>query len=132
MGPMGFPFRLISTPPALPTNTRTFSEASTILVSCASRELAKTFFPSDDIEIQVFSSALNPTRTCAVSTRPGAAAGADAVGAGAASGAGVVGAGGVVGADEVGAGMGSAAAACAAGCTDAISTFAARGACHQL
>src|SRR6266852_4496166 len=126
MGPIGFPFRLISTPPALPTNTRTFSEASTILVSCASRELAKTFFPSDDIEIQVFSSALNPTRTCAASPRAGAAAGADAVGAGAASGAGVVGAG------EVGAGMGSAAAACAAGCTDAISTFAARGACHQL
>src|SRR4029077_10253143 len=103
-----------------------FSEASTILVSCASRELAKTFFPSDDIESQVFSSALNPTRTCAASAGAGAAAGA-----GTACGACVVGAG-VAGTDEGGAGKRSAAAACAAGCTDAISTFAARGACHQL
>jgi len=124
---MGFPFRLISTPPALPTNNRTFSAASTILVSCGSRELLKTFFPSDDIEIQVFSSALSPTRTWAGSI----GAGAGAVPGTAAIGVCAVGAG-EVGAVKTGAGKGSGAAACAVGRTEAVSTFAARGARHQL
>jgi hypothetical protein len=124
---MGFPFRLISTPPALPTNNRTFSAASTILVSCGSRELLKTFFPSDDIEIQVLSSALSPTRTRAASTGAGAgAASGTAAIAACAAGAGNVEAG------EMAAGKGSGAAACVVDRTDAVSFFAARGACHQL
>src|SRR5690242_8266116 len=71
---MDLPLRLMSRPPAFPIRTLTLSDASTTLVSLGCRRLANTFFPSEETEIQVFSSALSPTRTGRVSS--GAVAGA--------------------------------------------------------
>src|SRR2546430_16913621 len=88
IGPMGFPFRLISTPPAFPTSNRTFADVSTSLVSCGSSDFDKTFFPSDEMETQVFSSALKPTFRAALLTAAAATTGGGCAGTTAGAGSG--------------------------------------------